>query len=130
MNVHTALRRFGRILPTVTFVAVASGSVMAQGAPTLTSTTVLSGRELVWDMAFLPNGTIFFTEKCKGLSVRLPSGTVNALLGVKDSKGYADTANDLFCSGQAGVSGVAIDPEFEKKSVHLRLLGLQSHHAA
>jgi glucose/arabinose dehydrogenase len=33
---------------------------------------------------------------------------------MKDSKGYADTANDLFCSGQAGMSGVAIDPNFEQ----------------
>ena len=87
---------------------------MAQEAPNLTNTTVLSGRELIWDMAFLPDGTMFFTEKCRGLSVRLPSGTVNGLLGMKDSKGYAETANDLFCSGQAGMSGVAVDPEFNK----------------
>jgi aldose sugar dehydrogenase len=114
MNVRKALARIGRCLPAVTVVGVISGSAIAQGAPTLTSTTVMSGRELIWDMAFLPNGTMFFTEKCKGLSVRLPSGTVNALLGMKDSRGYADTANDLFCSGQAGMSGVAIDPDFEK----------------
>ena len=63
-------------------------------------------------MAFLPDGTMFFTEKCRGLSVRLASGTINALLGIKDSKGYADTSADLFCSGQAGMSGVAIDPDF------------------
>lgn len=90
-----------------------SGPAAAQTAgPTLTSTTVLSGRELVWDMAFLPDGTMFFTEKCRGLSVRLPSGTINPLLGIKDSRGYPDTAADLFCSGQAGMSGVALDPEF------------------
>ena len=65
-----------------------------------------------WDMAFLPDGTMFFTEKCKGLSVRLPSGKVNALLGVGDSKGYATVRNDLFCDGQAGVQGVAVDPNF------------------
>ena len=114
MRVHTKLRRLGRLLPGVVLAAGASGSVMAQGVPSLTSTAVMSGRELVWDMAFLPNSAMFFTEKCKGLSVRLPSGTVNALLGMKDSKGYADTANDLFCSGQAGMSGVAVDPDFEK----------------
>jgi glucose/arabinose dehydrogenase len=65
-----------------------------------------------WDMAFLPDGTMFFTEKCKGLSVRLPSGKVNALVGVGDSKGYATVRNDLFCDGQAGVQGVAVDPNF------------------
>lgn len=94
---------------------VMSGSAAAQsqsGTPGLASTAVMSGRDLTWDMAFLPDGTMFFTEKCRGLSVRPPSGTVNALLGMKDSKGYPDTASDLFCSGQAGMSGVAIDPDF------------------
>jgi glucose/arabinose dehydrogenase len=65
-----------------------------------------------WDMAFLPDGTMFFTEKCKGLSVRTPSGSVRPLLGMKDSQGYATTAADLFCDGQAGMNGVAVDPNF------------------
>lgn len=65
-----------------------------------------------WDMAFLKDGTMFFTEKCKGLSVRLPSGKVNRLLGVGGSTGYAQTKGDLFCDGQAGVQGVEIDPMF------------------
>ncbi|NCV64613.1 MAG: hypothetical protein EBW49_12020, partial [Betaproteobacteria bacterium] len=65
-------------------------------------------------MAFLPDGTMFFTEKCKGLSVRLPSGSVSKLLGVGGSSGYAATKNDLFCDGQAGVQGVAVDPDFAK----------------
>ena len=50
-------------------------------------------------MAFLPDGTMFFTEKCKGLSVRLPDGTVNNLLGMGGTEGYAMTAGDLFCEG-------------------------------
>lgn len=68
--------------------------------------------ESPWDMAFLPDGTMFFTEKCKGLSVRLPSGKVNALLGAGGTSGYATTRADLFCDGQAGVQGVAVDPQF------------------
>ncbi|MBM3336184.1 MAG: PQQ-dependent sugar dehydrogenase [Betaproteobacteria bacterium] len=63
-------------------------------------------------MAFLPNGTMFFTEKCKGLSVRLPSGDVNKLLGVAGTSGYSLVGDDLFCDGQAGVQGVAVDPDF------------------
>lgn len=65
-----------------------------------------------WDMSFLKDGTMFFTEKCDGLSVRLPSGDVKRLLGVGDSKGYSQTKNDLFCDGQAGVQGVTVDPDF------------------
>jgi hypothetical protein len=31
---------------------------------------------------------MFFTEKCKGLSVKLPSGSVNKLHGIGGSVGY------------------------------------------
>ncbi|PWG64039.1 PQQ-dependent sugar dehydrogenase [Spiribacter halobius] len=82
-------------------------------APDLEATTVVDGLENPWDMAFLADGTLFFTEKCKGLSVRLPSGDINALLGMEGTEGYAHTADDLFCHGQAGMNGVAMDPEFE-----------------
>ena len=81
-------------------------------APGLAHAAVLTKLESPWDMAFLPNGTMFFTEKCHGLSVRQANGSVVKLLGMKDAKGYAANANDLFCEGQAGMSGVAVDPNF------------------
>ncbi len=89
---------------------------MAHGANTtsLGHTIVLDGLEDPWDMAFLPDGTMFFTEKCRGLSVRLPSGDINALLGMTGTDGFAATADDLFCEGQAGMNGVAIDPDFDE----------------
>jgi glucose/arabinose dehydrogenase len=83
-------------------------------APTLTPTSVLSGLEFPWDMAFLPDGTMFFTEKCRGLSVRTPSGEVTALLGMTGAEGFATAADDLFCDGQAGMNGVAVDPDFDE----------------
>jgi glucose/arabinose dehydrogenase len=86
----------------------------AQDAPTLTSEIVLTDLGFPWDMAFLPDGTMFYTEKCDGLSVMLPSGETNALLGMQDTDGYATTADDLFCEGQAGMMGVAVDPDFEQ----------------
>lgn len=89
----------------------AAGAPLA-APPTLSHAVVLSKLESPWDMAFLPNGTMFFTEKCHGLSVRQTNGTVVKLLGMKDAKGYASTANDLFCEGQAGMAGVAVDPNF------------------
>lgn len=91
----------------------ALGPGPAAAAPTLTATEVLTGLDLPWDMAFLPDGTMFFTEKCRGLSVRLPSGEVKPLLGMVRSSGFDDIAYDLFCEGQAGMMGVAIDPDFE-----------------
>lgn len=84
----------------------------AANAPKLTHAVVVDKLDSPWDMAFLPNGTMFFTEKCLGLSVRQTSGAVNKLLGMKDAKGYATNANDLFCEGQAGMAGVAVDPNF------------------
>ena len=80
--------------------------------PMLSHTAVLTKLESPWDMAFLADGTMFFTEKCHGLSVRQPGGNVVKLLGMKDAKGYPSSANDLFCEGQAGMMGVAVDPNF------------------
>ena len=99
-------------------VAVASAILMSSPlalqakAPVISQTVVLDGLESPWDLAFLPDGTMFFTEKCKGLSVQLPDGEVNSLLGMVGSKGYAMTADDLFCEGQAGMNGVALDTNF------------------
>ncbi|MEO1067245.1 MAG: PQQ-dependent sugar dehydrogenase, partial [Pseudomonadota bacterium] len=88
--------------------------------PGLTHKTVLSGLENPWDMAFLPDGTMFYTEKCRGLSVRMPSGEVNALLGMTGTDGYAALADDLFCEGQAGMQGVAVDPDFaENRQIYV-----------
>lgn len=97
-------------------VAIATALAMLGSTAALAQVTVkvedFQKTEAPWDMAFLPDGTMFFTEKCKGLSVRLPSGKVNALLGVGGSTGYATVKADLFCDGQAGVQGVAVDPQF------------------
>lgn len=110
------IRRFDSVIRCA-FVASAMLSVftpvVAQtGAPGLTHSAVLSKLDSPWDMAFLPSAAMLFTEKCSGLSVRNADGKVVKLLGMKDSKGYASTANDLFCEGQAGMSGVAVDPNF------------------
>ena len=94
---------------------LAASSLMA--APAMASVTVVAEdfqkTEMPWDMAFLQDGTMFFTEKCRGLSVRMPNGKVNTLLGVGGVTGFATVKNDLFCDGQAGVQGVAVDPDFK-----------------
>lgn len=108
-----------RKLPAAAIMATAIAAVLPTASlsdghgPSLSHTTVLTGLDNPWDMAFLPDGTMFFTEKCLGLSVRLPDGEVNHLLGMVDTSDYASTADDLFCEGQAGMMGVAVDPEFD-----------------
>lgn len=103
-----------RSLAAIAAVALAFGGPAAAQTNTtsLQHTVVLDGLQDPWDMAFLPDGTMFFTEKCDGLSVRMPDGTVNTLLGMGGTQGYASTADDLFCEGQAGMMGVAVDPAF------------------
>jgi aldose sugar dehydrogenase len=82
--------------------------------PQIKATPILEGLESPWDMAVLPDGTMFYTEKCKGLSVRSANGSVTALYGMKGSSGYATTGSDLFCEGQAGMMGVAVDRNFDE----------------
>ncbi len=83
--------------------------VASAGAPTLAVSTFLSNLESPWDMAFTPDGALLFTEKCRGLSVRRADGSVERLFGVAAS---ASMAADMFCEGQSGVHGVAVDPAF------------------
>jgi glucose/arabinose dehydrogenase len=82
----------------------------AQDAPRLEARTEVSGLRSPWDIAFAPGGAMLFTEKCHGLSVRLPDGTVRRLMG--NTADYPLRADDLFCQGQSGVHGVTVDPQF------------------
>jgi glucose/arabinose dehydrogenase len=81
----------------------------ARGGPALSRTVVLGGLDGPWDMAFLPDGALLFTEKCRGLSVRRADGSVQRLFG---ASGATVVARDFFCEGQSGAHGVAIDPMF------------------
>ena len=115
--------KFCKVFPFITSVCMLFGIVFHANAaehaggmnvPSIKSDAVMTGLENPWDMAFLPDGTMFFTEKCKGLSVRTSSGSVNKLYGMKDTKGYNAAGKDLFCDGQAGMLGVVADRDFDK----------------
>ena len=106
-----ALNHFSTVVIAIGITLV-SAPTWAQNTTSLTHTVVLEDLENPWDMAFLDDGTMFYTEKCKGLSVLMPSGETNALLGMGGVDGFASTADDLFCEGQAGMMGVAVDPNF------------------
>jgi glucose/arabinose dehydrogenase len=87
-----------------------TGVACAQAdAPALSRTVVMQGLEMPWDLAFTPDGAMLFTEKCRGLSVRRPDGSVQRLFG---TDGAAVRAEDLVCQGQSGANGVAVDPDF------------------
>lgn len=107
----------------VLFAAVCmnSGGVPAALAddspPNFTRTVFMSGLSDPWDLAFEPDGAVLFTEMCRGLSVRMPDGSVRLLFGVA---GAALEAEDLFCQGQSGLLGLALDPDFtENRYVYI-----------
>ncbi len=79
------------------------------GEPHLRRTVILADLENPWDLAVAPDGALFFTEKCRGLSVRTPDGAIRHLFG---TSGAAVVADDLFCQGQSGMLGLALDPAF------------------
>ncbi len=106
----------GALILGVPFAAQADNH-QGMDVPKISSSVVLEGLENPWDMAFLPDGTMFFTERCKGLSVRTSDGTVHALYGMKDTTGFADSGSDLFCEGQAGMLGVVADRHFAKNRI-------------
>jgi len=89
----------------------AMGAAPSAESPRLARTVVMSGLQNPWDIAFTPDGVMLFTEKCRGLSARLGDGKVVRLFG---TSGSALVAPDLFCQGQSGVHGIAVDPEFAR----------------
>src|SRR5688572_11723682 len=89
----------------------ASAAAPSSETPRLTQTVVMSGLQSPWDIAFTPNGVMLFTEKCRGVSARLANGKTVRLFG---TSGSALIAPDLFCQGQSGVHGIAVDPDFAK----------------
>ena len=115
---NTLVKFFSTVVATAVMVGLSSNAYADEhegmDIPTIKSSAIMSGLENPWDMAFLPDGTMFFTEKCKGLSVRTKDGSVNALYGMKGSSGYRDSGSDLFCEGQAGMLGVVADIHFAK----------------
>ncbi len=122
MNKYRKITGFASALILIGVVANthADGHGKGMNVPFIETTEFMTGLESPWDMAFLPDGTLFYTEKCKGLSVRESSGDIHALYGAKGSTGYSDSGDDLFCDGQAGVLGVVADADFaENRTLYL-----------
>jgi aldose sugar dehydrogenase len=92
--------------------------------PTLTRSVLMTGLNNPWDVAIASDGSIFFTERCLGLSVRHPNGTITRLFG---TAGSSLVAADLSCSGQSGVHGVALDPAFAtNRAIYVYMLSTLS----
>lgn len=71
------------------------------GAPTFTVSTVLSGLDRPWDLAFTPDGTPLFTERI---------GRINAIVG--GVKRVLAQPADAVSTSEGGTLGLAVDPAF------------------
>ena len=69
--------------------------------PKITTDVVLSGRDRVWEIAFLPTKQMLFTERKGTLSI-YENSKVREL----------QTVSDIFAKGEAGLLGLAVDPQF------------------
>ena len=101
----------GGVAGTAAAQAPASHPPTSAEVPQLTRTVVMSGLQQPWDIAFTPDGAMLFTEKCRGVSARLADGKTVRLFG---TGGSLLVAPDVFCQGQSGVHGIAIDPDFAR----------------
>lgn len=72
------------------------------GDPTLTRTVLVNGLNNPWDLGFLPDGTMFFTERTGALKVRLGDGTIRLLSQIPD----------VIVAGEGGLLGLAVDPQY------------------
>lgn len=70
-------------------------------APTLDIETVLSGREHIWEIAFLPTKVLLFSERKGALNI-VKDGAVHQLTPI----------DDVYARGEGGLMGLAVDPQF------------------
>jgi glucose/arabinose dehydrogenase len=81
--------------------AFPSGRLRCGGAPNLKVTTVVDGLTVPWDVAFLPDRTMVFTER---------GGGINAIVG--GQRRLLGGPTDLYVRGEGGLLGLAVDPQF------------------
>lgn len=72
------------------------------GAPDLQRQIVLDKLNNVWDVAFLPDDTMLFTER---------AGTISKL--AQGQKAIVYKLPDVYAVGEGGLLGLAIDPQFK-----------------
>jgi glucose/arabinose dehydrogenase len=92
------LARLALLLPVVLLAGLLNGC-----APTLGVSVVRAGLTIPWDLTFVPNGTMYFTERPGRIWVRHSDGEV-----ARVSAGLGD----LFANGETGLMGIVADPGF------------------
>ena len=85
------------------WLAAAGGGIhaMPDGAPSLARTDLVTGLSSPWDLGFLPDATMVFTEK---------GGTINAVVG--GVRRVLATPAGTFTGSEAGMMGLAVALDF------------------
>jgi len=73
------------------------------GAPALQVEVLADGLDHPWDVARAPDGTLLLDERAGGFTAVLPDGTVQPVDADLD---------DLFATGETGLMGLVLDPDF------------------
>jgi glucose/arabinose dehydrogenase len=95
-------RHLGRVGVALVALLVATGLTGCE-PPRLTTRDVVTGRSHIWEIAWTPTGTMLWTERGGRIMKRTTGGTVSQVT--------ADLS-DLFASGETGLMGLAVDPQF------------------
>ena len=85
--------------------------------PGLSVRTVVSGLQHPWDVGVLPDGSLLFTERGGRIGLKRPNVAVRFL---------TVNMSDLFASGETGLMGLAIDPNFASNRRFYTCQGHQS----
>ena len=80
-----------------------SGGFGAGIVSDLEVTTFISGLDKPWDIAWLPNGTVLVTER---------AGRLNVYVDGVDAPPFTVAPGDLIASGEGGMMGLEVDPDF------------------
>ena len=79
--------------------------IVSSNVPTLKTETIVGGLVNVWDIGFLPNGTMLYTERPGRLSA------------FKDGKSRViQKVSKVFAEGEGGLLGLAIDTKYSENS--------------
>jgi len=89
--------------PSVLAGAVPAASSARQATPAVRVETLVTGLVIPWDLTFLPDRTMLFTERGGKISTRTPQGTVGQV-----TAGLAD----LYVGSESGLMGIVTDPAF------------------
>lgn len=101
LRVASRPRRPRRLLASVLAVGLLVVAAACTPPDDLEVTTVASNLNRPWDLAFTPDGTMVFTERV---------GRIDAWIG--GAKRVLATPTDVVVSGESGMMGLAVDPQF------------------